>query len=68
MARVHDRMPVIIPPERYSAWLDPSTPVPAVQELLRPYPSDELEEWPVSLMVNNPKADGEKVMEPLAQE
>ena len=65
MSRVHERMPVIIPPERYTAWLDPSTPVPAVQELLRPYPSDEMEEWPISLMVNNPRAEGEQVLEPV---
>jgi putative SOS response-associated peptidase YedK len=63
LSRIHDRMPVIIPPERYKAWLDPTTPAPALHELLRPYPSDEMEEWEVSLLVNDAKVDDERVIE-----
>lgn len=66
MARIHDRMPVIIPPERYAAWLDVRTPAPALQELMLPSPSEWLEAFPVSLRVNNPRADDERILEPVA--
>jgi len=66
MARIHDRMPVIIPPERYAAWLDPRTPAPALQELMLPSPSEWLEAFPVSLRVNNPRADDARILEPVA--
>lgn len=66
MQPVHDRMPVIIPPSRYRAWLDARTPDPAVRDLLQPYPSDEMEVWPVSLRVNNPRADDESVLAPVS--
>lgn len=67
MSRIHDRMPVIIAPEDYDAWLDPHTPAPALRDLMQPCPSEWLEAYPVSLRVNNPKADDAKVLEPLAE-
>ncbi len=63
MTPIHDRMPVIIPPVRYRAWLDPHSAEPAVTELLQPYPSDEMEAWPISLRVNNPRADDAGVLD-----
>ena len=56
---VHDRMPVILPRQHWSVWLDP-----ALQEagelmpLLRPYPADALRAYPVGALVSNPKNDG----------
>ncbi len=29
LARIHDRMPVVVAPEEYAAWLDPTTPLMA---------------------------------------
>src|SRR5262249_35050656 len=37
---LHDRMPVLLDPRDYAAWLDPSGQKPALLELLRPCPSD----------------------------
>jgi putative SOS response-associated peptidase YedK len=38
--RVHDRMPVILPPEGYATWLDPGvTSAEALRPLLGPYPA-----------------------------
>jgi putative SOS response-associated peptidase YedK len=65
MSRIHDRMPVIIAPEHYDAWLDPRTPAPALRDLMQPCPSEWLDAHPVSLRVNNPKADDAKVLEPV---
>jgi putative SOS response-associated peptidase YedK len=62
---IHDRMPVIIPPERYADWLDARTPAPAVRDLMLSYPSEAMAAWPISLRVNSPQADDAEVLTPL---
>lgn len=52
---VHSRMPVIVAPEDYEAWLDPSTP--EVAHLLAPYDARSMTFWPVSTRVNNVRND-----------
>lgn len=37
---IHDRMPAVVPPERFSAWLDPATDAKAAAKLLAPGPDD----------------------------
>ncbi|MBL8849492.1 MAG: SOS response-associated peptidase [Planctomycetaceae bacterium] len=54
IATIHDRMPVILPPDAWDAWLMPDG---GNTELLRPYPPEEMELHPVSLTVNNPRND-----------
>jgi putative SOS response-associated peptidase YedK len=66
MTPIHSRMPVIIPQARYRAWLDPHSAVPAVTELLQPYPSDEMDAWPISLRVNNPRSDDPGLLDRLS--
>jgi putative SOS response-associated peptidase YedK len=51
---VHDRMPVVLEPETYDPWLDPSTSTEQLQSLLRPYNSQAMEGYPVSSLVNSP--------------
>jgi len=56
VGEVHDRMPVILPVEVRDEWLDPERREPAtLQELLRPYPAEEMEGYEVSTVVNSPK-------------
>lgn len=62
---IHDRMPVIVPPDRYSAWLDPTTPEPAVRDLVKPYPSDAMAIWPISLRVNKATEDDVGILQPV---
>ena len=53
MATIHDRMPVILVPEDYDRWLNPSlNQVEAVEDLLQPY-SRKMHARPVSRAVNN---------------
>jgi putative SOS response-associated peptidase YedK len=55
---VHDRMPVILPPEAYALWLDPTVRDPRrVTPLLRPYPAERMEAIPVSSAVNSARED-----------
>lgn len=62
---VHDRMPVIIAPEQYEAWIDPSTTVADVRRLVASYPSSAMRTWEVSLLVNDPKTDDARVIAPV---
>lgn len=58
MAPIHDRMPVILPPELEAAWLDPRiiNPAPLLPHL-QPYPAEKMRARPVSPKVNNARLD-----------
>ena len=64
LSEIHHRMPLLLPPERWAAWLDPDAP-PA-PGLLEP-PSAELvaglEPRPVSHRVNNVRNQGPELLE-----
>ncbi len=58
MEPIHNRMPVILHPEDYALWLDNSMhDSQYLLSLLQPYPSQEMQAYPVSPMVNNPLND-----------
>ena len=64
---IHDRMPVILPPDAYNVWLDPAMrDVERVQALLTPYPAEQMIAYPVSPRVNNPADDTPECIAPLA--
>jgi putative SOS response-associated peptidase YedK len=68
MASIHNRMPVILQPESYSRWLDPAAQPPdKLQGLLTPYPSGEMEAYPVSTLVNSPGNDRADCVIPVHQ-
>jgi len=63
-ASVHDRMPVILPPDAYDLWLDPDLrDTEALRDLLRPYPEERMEAYPVSRRVNSPRNEGPALIE-----
>jgi putative SOS response-associated peptidase YedK len=64
MAPIHDRMPVIVHPEDYAAWLDPHTTPAAAQRLVRPY-EGPMTAYRVSTLVNAPRHDDPRCAEPL---
>jgi putative SOS response-associated peptidase YedK len=58
MAEIHNRMPVILPRSAYATWLDPVERNPdQLQELLKPYPAEQMTAYPVSRIVNSPQND-----------
>jgi putative SOS response-associated peptidase YedK len=63
---IHDRMPVILPPETWSMWLGESEPAEADQlkSLLVPY-TGEMAAWPVSQRVGNIKYNDASLIEPI---
>jgi putative SOS response-associated peptidase YedK len=57
MAPIHNRMPVILPAAGRERWLDPSTEDVELREVLVPRPSEEMEAYEVSTLVNSPRND-----------
>ena len=67
VGEIHKRMPVILPPEDYDMWLDPDfEEKEALTSLLRPYPSEVMEAYPVSRRVNSPSNNAPDCIEPAA--
>ncbi|MCA9100779.1 MAG: SOS response-associated peptidase [Planctomycetales bacterium] len=55
---IHERMPVILPPQVYDVWLDAEfADVDHLTELLRPYDGDAMQVYPVGRGVNRPAYD-----------
>ncbi len=66
---LHDRMPVILPPERFSDWLANGPLGPdAAEAMLIPHPAEGMEAVPVSTLVNSPKNDGPGCIEPVEEQ
>ena len=61
---IHDRMPLTVPRENWSAWLDPGFGSDA-RELLT-VPAPELAYHPVSTAVNKVENDGPELIRPIA--
>ena len=62
VADIHNRMPVILPPEAYDRWLSAIEPDP--RDLLVPFPAELMMMWPISTRVNKPDNDDPEVLEP----
>jgi putative SOS response-associated peptidase YedK len=68
MMAIHERMPVVIPPESFETWLDPAEhDVRKLSRLLRPFHPDEMTAYPVSMLVNNARADKAECVVPLRE-
>lgn len=67
VAPLVDRMPVILPRERYDEWLDPKDPDVDL-DLLRPFPADRMAAYPVTPRVNKPEYDAPACVEPGGQQ
>ncbi len=64
---VHDRMPVILPPDAYDLWLDPGfTDIAAVSDMLKPFDAKLMKKFAVSSRVNAAANDDPTVCEPSA--
>jgi putative SOS response-associated peptidase YedK len=69
MRQLHPRMPVIVSPEAYRLWLDPSIQDPArVEPLLAPIAELELDAYPVTTYVNSPHHEGPQCSAPSGKE
>lgn len=60
-AQVHDRMPLVLAPEMWNDWLGP---VEARMRLMKPFPTERMEMWPVSTRVGSVKNDDADLIVP----
>lgn len=68
LAAIHHRMPAIITPEDYEAWLDcANVRADLAAKLLRPAPHGLMEAWPVSTRVNSIANDDPELLERAAR-
>jgi putative SOS response-associated peptidase YedK len=66
VGHIHDRMPLLVEPDRYGAWLDPGNgEVEDLKRLLVPAAPGRLEAYPVSTAVNNVRNNGPELLEAL---
>ena len=65
LQNIHDRMPVIIKKEEEDMWLHNEEDRNVLQALLKPYPSDEMDYYAVSTMVNSPANNSPECIKPL---
>lgn len=66
MASIHNRMPAILAPADYMVWLDPAPQSPErLRSLIRPFPAERMEMYPVSSLVNSPANDRAECLVPL---
>jgi putative SOS response-associated peptidase YedK len=67
IAHIHDRMPVIVPPEAFDFWLDPNVDAEMASALAVPAPDALLEAYPVSTAVNRTANDSAALIAPLRE-
>jgi putative SOS response-associated peptidase YedK len=68
VGRIHDRMPMLVEPDRFGAWLDPALTHPdEVRSLLVPAAAGRLESHPVSTAVNKVTNNGPELVRPAPQ-
>ncbi len=66
IAKIHDRMPVMLGSDTWDSWLDPAnTDTEVMTELLVPAPSEMIRMHAVSTDVNNARNDGTHLIERL---
>ena len=68
LRQIHNRMPVIVPREMESFWLDHDVDDPLVlSDVLVPYPAESMDAYEVSALVNRVANEGPELAIPLGQ-
>jgi putative SOS response-associated peptidase YedK len=64
VSEIHDRMPVILSPEKEKLWLSSDTSDEDLIKALVPFDSNQMDMYTVSSLVNSPSNEGPRVIEP----
>jgi putative SOS response-associated peptidase YedK len=67
IAHIHDRMPVIVPPEAFDFWLDPNVDGEMAASVIAPARDALIEAYAVSRAVNRTANDSAALIEPLRE-
>jgi putative SOS response-associated peptidase YedK len=66
MEGIHDRMPVILSPDDYELWLEPDFHGQGkLLAMLKPYPTEDMEAFPVGTAVNNSRNEAIECINPV---
>ena len=65
VAKIHGRMPVILPPSDFEQWIDPELSRDGIESMLRPYPQGSMDTYEVSSYVGSVHNKGPKCMAPI---
>ncbi len=65
LGHIHDRMPLMVEPDRWQRWLDPRISGADLLDLLVPAAPGRLEAYPVSTLVSNVRNNGPELLEPI---
>ncbi len=66
LGHIHDRSPVVLPPEFQDHWLDPTLTAPDdVTALLASVPEPRLMAYEVSTQVNSPRNNSPELLQPV---
>ncbi|CCH48936.1 SOS response-associated peptidase [Pseudodesulfovibrio piezophilus] len=67
MSPLHERMPVIVPHEKWDQWLDPENIWPeTLRDMLVPYQGNDMRAWLVSYAVNDPGHESEDLLDSIS--
>lgn len=61
---IHATMPIILPMESEKPWLSPDLPVEAILQMLKPYPGELMNFFPVTTKINSPDFNSPLLLEP----
>ncbi len=65
VAKIHNRMVVCLPQDKWDTWLDPDVGAEEAAAMLVPMPADQMRAYPVVKLVSNVKNEGPELLEPL---
>src|ERR1700675_3238395 len=66
---MHDRMPVIVPPDKYDLWLDPDVnDFEVIRDILKPYDANVMRRYPASRKLNDSRIDDADSASPVTLE
>lgn len=63
----HHRSPVILDQRQEKKWLDMELPLADVTRMLKPYPADAMNAYPVDPAIKNPRARGKHLLNPVGE-
>ena len=63
----HHRSPVILSPQLERRWLNPKLPLADVTRMLKPYPAELMNAFPISPDIKNPGAEGKNLILPVGE-
>lgn len=65
IAKIHDRMPVILKLEDEMDWINQKTDEKELTKMFKAYPASKLNIYEISTLVNNPQNDFIEILEPV---